>query len=60
MFPYTPVRLYHPPHVCFKKFESAVIYFFTSDPNAHIIWIENTDARLKVLRDVDAGMCIVQ
>ncbi|CAN6716776.1 unnamed protein product [Malus baccata var. baccata] len=30
-------------------------YNHDCDPNAHIIWIENTDARLKALRDVDAG-----
>lgn len=24
-------------------------------PNAHIEWIENADARLKAIRDVDAG-----
>ncbi|KAF3441970.1 hypothetical protein FNV43_RR15886 [Rhamnella rubrinervis] len=30
-------------------------YNHDCDPNAHIIWIENVDARLKALRDVDAG-----
>ncbi|KAM1440919.1 hypothetical protein ACFX11_008817 [Malus domestica] len=30
-------------------------YNHDCDPNAHIIWIENTDARLKALRNVDAG-----
>ncbi|XP_041026244.1 histone-lysine N-methyltransferase ATXR4 [Juglans microcarpa x Juglans regia] len=30
-------------------------YNHDCDPNAHILWIENADARLKVLRDVEAG-----
>ncbi|KAL5545601.1 hypothetical protein UlMin_005288 [Ulmus minor] len=30
-------------------------YNHDCDPNAHIIWIENVDARLKALRDVDEG-----
>ncbi|KAE8125298.1 hypothetical protein FH972_020122 [Carpinus fangiana] len=32
-------------------------YNHDCDPNAHILWIENADARLKALRDVEAG-CI--
>ncbi|KAL5980714.1 Histone-lysine N-methyltransferase atxr4 [Asimina triloba] len=31
-----------------------IIYLFVSDPNAHIIWIENANARLKALRDIEA------
>ncbi|XP_062167369.1 histone-lysine N-methyltransferase ATXR4 isoform X1 [Alnus glutinosa] len=30
-------------------------YNHDCDPNAHILWIENADARLKALRDVEAG-----
>ncbi|XP_048320704.2 histone-lysine N-methyltransferase ATXR4 isoform X2 [Ziziphus jujuba] len=30
-------------------------YNHDCDPNAHIVWTENVDARLKALRDVDAG-----
>lgn len=30
-------------------------YNHDCDPNAHIVWIENADARLKALRDVDEG-----
>ncbi|XP_040371829.1 histone-lysine N-methyltransferase ATXR4 isoform X1 [Rosa chinensis] len=30
-------------------------YNHDCDPNGHIIWIENADARLKALRDVDEG-----
>ncbi|KAG5555472.1 hypothetical protein RHGRI_006205 [Rhododendron griersonianum] len=26
-----------------------------ADPNAHIVWIENSDARVKALRDIEAG-----
>ncbi|KAJ0027393.1 hypothetical protein Pint_36343 [Pistacia integerrima] len=30
-------------------------YNHDCDPNAHIIWIDNADARLKTLREVEAG-----
>ncbi|KAK3020339.1 hypothetical protein RJ639_045323 [Escallonia herrerae] len=30
-------------------------YNHDCDPNAHILWIENVDARLKALRDIEAG-----
>ncbi|KAG9133732.1 hypothetical protein Leryth_018432 [Lithospermum erythrorhizon] len=30
-------------------------YNHDCDPNAHILWIENTSARLKALRDIQAG-----
>ncbi|XP_059668559.1 histone-lysine N-methyltransferase ATXR4 [Cornus florida] len=30
-------------------------YNHDCDPNVHIIWIENVDARLKALRDIEAG-----
>ncbi|MED6145264.1 Histone-lysine N-methyltransferase atxr4 [Stylosanthes scabra] len=30
-------------------------YNHDCDPNAHIIWIDNADAKLKALRDVDEG-----
>ncbi|KAB1222428.1 Histone-lysine N-methyltransferase ATXR4 [Morella rubra] len=33
----------------------ASFYNHDCDPNAHILWIENADARLKALRDVEAG-----
>jgi len=29
--------------------------FVISDPNTHIIWINNVEARLKALRDIEAG-----
>ncbi|KAK6945411.1 SET domain [Dillenia turbinata] len=31
------------------------LYNHDCDPNTHIIWIENVDARLKALRDIDEG-----
>lgn len=27
-----------------------------SDPNAHIVWLDNADAKLKALRDIEEGM----
>ncbi|CAK9177185.1 unnamed protein product [Ilex paraguariensis] len=30
-------------------------YNHDCDPNAHILWIENVDAKLKALRDIEAG-----
>ncbi|XP_057984082.1 histone-lysine N-methyltransferase ATXR4 isoform X1 [Malania oleifera] len=30
-------------------------YNHDCDPNAHIVWIENVDARLKALRDIESG-----
>ncbi|KAI8562028.1 hypothetical protein RHMOL_Rhmol03G0003300 [Rhododendron molle] len=30
-------------------------YNHDCDPNAHIVWIENSDARVKALRDIEAG-----
>ncbi|KAG5566791.1 hypothetical protein RHGRI_002360 [Rhododendron griersonianum] len=31
--------------------------FYNHDyPNAHIVWIENSDARVKALRDIEAGL----
>ncbi|RZC82822.1 hypothetical protein C5167_045609 [Papaver somniferum] len=30
-------------------------YNHDCDPNSHIIWIENVNARLKALRDIKAG-----
>ncbi|KAA8518326.1 hypothetical protein F0562_015791 [Nyssa sinensis] len=30
-------------------------YNHDCDPNAHIVWIENVDARMKALRDIEAG-----
>lgn len=30
-------------------------YNHDCDPNAHIIWIDNADAKLKALRDIDEG-----
>ncbi|KAJ6820363.1 putative histone-lysine N-methyltransferase ATXR4 isoform X1 [Iris pallida] len=30
-------------------------YNHDCDPNAHILWIDNVDARLKALRDIEAG-----
>ncbi|XAR68633.1 Histone-lysine N-methyltransferase [Bertholletia excelsa] len=30
-------------------------YNHDCDPNAHIVWIENVDARVKALRDIEAG-----
>lgn len=35
---------------------------FVADPNTHIIWINNANAKLKALRDVDPGkflLCFV-
>ncbi|KAI4300650.1 hypothetical protein L6164_034002 [Bauhinia variegata] len=32
-------------------------YNHDCDPNAHIIWIDNADAKLKTLRDVEEGFC---
>lgn len=29
--------------------------FYDIDPNSHIVWVENVDARLKALRDIEAG-----
>lgn len=29
--------------------------FIITDPNTHIIWIDNAEARLKALRDIEAG-----
>lgn len=29
--------------------------FAILDPNTHIIWIDNVEARLKALRDIEAG-----
>ncbi|CAI9289821.1 unnamed protein product [Lactuca saligna] len=30
-------------------------YNHDCDPNTHIVWVENVDARLKALRDIEAG-----
>ncbi|KAJ0714767.1 putative [histone H3]-lysine(4) N-trimethyltransferase chromatin remodeling SET family [Helianthus annuus] len=27
----------------------------TADPNTHIVWVENVEARLKALREIEAG-----
>lgn len=32
------------------------VKFACSDPNAHIVWIENVNARVKALRDIEEGM----
>ncbi|OIW12157.1 hypothetical protein TanjilG_28565 [Lupinus angustifolius] len=31
------------------------LYNHDCDPNAHIIWIDNADAKIKALRDIDEG-----
>lgn len=31
------------------------MHVFITDPNAHIIWIDNVNARLKALREIEAG-----
>lgn len=31
------------------------LMLITADPNAHILWLENVDARVKALRDIEAG-----
>uniref|UniRef100_A0A453SHW2 SET domain-containing protein n=1 Tax=Aegilops tauschii subsp. strangulata TaxID=200361 RepID=A0A453SHW2_AEGTS len=35
-----------------------IFIFFScqlADPNTHIVWLENADAKLKTLRDIDEG-----
>uniref|UniRef100_A0A453SHW7 SET domain-containing protein n=1 Tax=Aegilops tauschii subsp. strangulata TaxID=200361 RepID=A0A453SHW7_AEGTS len=31
-------------------------YNHDCDPNTHIVWLENADAKLKTLRDIDEGI----
>ena len=43
-----------------SKLEEYLIYFFfffpAIDPNTHIIWLQNVEARLKALREIEAGL----